>query len=243
MGHRSTWLVGIVFAACASSTPGTQPHDMSQAAHEQQAAAHARQAEEHAAQYDPAARVAGERCRTAVRGELTTQPGLVCWSSVENPTDVHRRQAEEHRRMAEAHRAASASLRAAEARACVGISPADRDESPFEHVEDIASVAPYQEDAGTPKSPRLRTAGAVVTFRAVPGMTAEWLQRVVDCHLARNAALGHQVPEMPACPLVPKGVSAKVKSTGNGFAVIVRSDDDATAREILARAERLAAPR
>jgi hypothetical protein len=243
MGHRYTWLVGIVFAACASSTPGTQPHDMSEAAHEQQAAAHAQEAAAHAAQVDADARALGERCRAARRGEASTPPGLVCWTSVVNPTDVHRQQAEEHRRLAEAHRAASASLRAAEARACAGISPADRDASPFERVEDIASVAPYREDRGTPRSPRLRTAGAIVTFRAVPGMTAEWLQRLVDCHLARNAALGHQVPEMPACPLVPKGVTARVESTGDGFAVIVRADDEATAREVLARAERLVAPR
>ena len=78
-----------------------------------------------------------------------------------------------------------------------------------------------------------------MTFRAVQGMTAEWLQRLVDCHLARNASLGHVVPEMPNCPLVPNGAEAHVSSTGNGFAVIIQSSDPATAREILARANRL----
>jgi hypothetical protein len=81
--------------------------------------------------------------------------------------------------------------------------------------------------------------GTVVTFRAVPGMTAEWLQRVVNCHLARNASLGHAVPEMPECPRVPRGAQARVRSTGDGFAVEIRSDDEAAAREILARARRL----
>lgn len=89
----------------------------------------------------------------------------------------------------------------------------------------------------------MRTAGAVVTFRAVPGLTAEWLQRLVDCHLARNAARGHVVPEMPNCPLVPKGAAATVRSTGDGFAVSISSSDDATAREIRARAERLGGAR
>jgi hypothetical protein len=137
------------------------------------------------------------------------------------------------------HRAASAALREAEERACVGVSPDDRDMSPFERVEDIASVEPLIERTGTSKAPSQRTAGAVVTFRATSGMTAEWLQRVVDCHLARNASLGHTVPEMPISPLVPNSASARVTSTGNGFAVAIHSDDSSTAQEILSRAQRL----
>lgn len=115
--------------------------------------------------------------------------------------------------------------------------------SPFEHTEDIANVAPLmmsEPDAratGRPANERLL--GATVTFRAVPGMTAEWLRRVVDCHLARNASLGHVVPEMPNCPLVPKGVEAEVSSIKDGFAVAIRGQNAATAREILARAQRL----
>ncbi len=70
-------------------------------------------------------------------------------------------------------------------------------------------------------------------------MTTEWVQRVVDCHVARNASLGHIVPEMPNCPLVVKGAQARVTSTGNGFAVEIRSSDPAGAQEILARAQRL----
>lgn len=33
----------------------------------------------------------------------------------------------------------------------------------------------------------------------------DWLERAISCHLARNAALGHEVPAMPDCPLVPRG--------------------------------------
>jgi hypothetical protein len=67
------------------------------------------------------------------------------------------------------------------------------------------------------------------------------LQRIVDCHLARNAALGHEAPEMPDCPLVPKGVTGKVTATSDGFAVAVASDDSATAAEILRRARAVVA--
>ena len=46
---------------------------------------------------------------------------------------------------------------------------------------------------------------------------------------------------MTYCPLVPKDVTAKVVPTETGFAVEVRSDDSATADEILRRARGLVA--
>lgn len=212
---------------------------MSAAQHEREGQLHAVTASAHGAQYDATAIVERTRCslRGGQRGPAVGAD--TCWTSFSNPTAEHLRMAEEHRRHAADHRAASAALRDAEARACVGMSPDDRDVSPFDHVEDIARVEPLTEPTGTGKAVSQRTAGAVVTFRAVPGMTAEWLQRVVDCHLARNAALGHPAREMPSCPLVPNGAQARVTSTGDGFAVTIRSDDAVTAREILSRAERL----
>jgi len=71
-------------------------------------------------------------------------------------------------------------------------------------------------------------------------MTAEWLQGVVDCHIARDTSLGHVVPEMPDCPLVPRGVEAQV-STSDGFAVTIRSTDPSVTPEVLSRARRLLA--
>jgi hypothetical protein len=70
-------------------------------------------------------------------------------------------------------------------------------------------------------------------------MTAEWLQHVVDCHVARNASMGYAMPEMSDCPLMLKNATATVTSTGNGFAVTIRSDDMDTVREIRRRAEAL----
>jgi hypothetical protein len=111
--------------------------------------------------------------------------------------------------------------------------------SPFMHREDIASVQELITKTTTGKSTSSRQTGAVVVIRAVPGLTAQWLQRVVDCHVARNAALGHNVPEMPYCPLVPNGAAATVTPTDTGFAVAIRSDDPAVAHEILRRAQSL----
>jgi hypothetical protein len=224
-------LVALTLAACAS-TPGAQPHDMSAAQHE----AMAQRAEQGAAlqqsQYDPGARTSSTICNSR---------SGTCWTSTSNPTAQHLEEAERYRRMAADHRAASQVLRDAEARVCVGLSEEDRDRSPFMHREDIASVEPLYANVSSGKGPYARLEGAIVTFRAVPGMTAQWLQRVVDCHMARNAAMGHESPEMPDCPLVPKDVSAQVTATSTGFAVAVRSDDPAAANEVLRRARLLIA--
>jgi hypothetical protein len=121
----------------------------------------------------------------------------------------------------------------------------DRDTSPFQHSGDVAHVEPIVEselggDAGrTGESVSTYVTGAIVTFRPVPGLTAPRLQRMLDCHLARNAALGHVVPEMPDCPLVPRGARARVRVAGATLAVEIRGGDLASAREIVTRAERL----
>ncbi len=220
-----------VLAACAS-TPNANPSDMSAAQHQASANDHARLADTHAAQYSADASVGVQNCDD--RGG--------CWTSTTNATDAHQGEARKHRKMAADHRAASQALRDAEARACVGLADDNRDMSPFGHREDIASVEPLVENVPSGKAQFAKTTGAVITFRARPGMTAQWLQRIVDCHLARNAALGHDVPEMPYCPLVPKNVTARVTSTDTGFAVAVRSDDPDAATEILKRARALLNP-
>jgi hypothetical protein len=190
------------------------PHDTSIAEHERVAQQHEVQAE-----------TAERRCSYGDAGP--------CWRAADNDVALHRKAAAQHR-------AASDALRQAEATACVGLSEDDRAMSPFEHHADIAGVEPFTHAITSNKTGTVqRQAGATVTFRAVPGLTAEWLQRLIDCHLARNAALGHEVPEMPNCPLVPRGVVAHVRSAGGGFAVDVESDDTATASEILDRARRL----
>lgn len=193
-----------------------------------------REAEAHEARYDPEAAQRRTRCLSG--SASATEP---CWSSVTNPTAEHLKHAEEHRARAAEHRAASRALRDAEARACRGIPADDRDESPFARREDIARVAPLHEPL-TPKLAARRLVGVEITFRAVPGLTAAWLQRVVECHLARNAALGHEANEMAYCPLVPDGLSARVREDGPVLTVEIRSAHERTAREIVRRAELLA---
>jgi hypothetical protein len=219
-----------LFLGCAAD-PGTKPHDMSAAQHEAMADQEQKAADEHADQHDPAA--------TATTTNCSGKGG--CWTSVSNPTAQHSDDAKAHRELAQKHRAASAALSEAESRACAGIPDDDRDISPFYHREDIESVSPLFVETKSGKGVVKKEVGVTVVFRAVPGLTAEWLQRVVDCHIARASSVGHDMPEMSYCPLVVKGATAKVTSVGDGFAVNVSADDSTASAEIAKRGQALKA--
>jgi len=177
------------------------------------------------------------------RGNLSPQPDAPCWTPGGNAGAADaRRERERQLRVAAAHRAAAQTLQDAESRSCVGVGAADRDVSPFLHTEDIAGVEALN---GRVVSSRgggdQRLEGARVLFRAVPGLTAEWLQRVIDCHVARNAVLGYGDPAVADCPLGVQGVSATVRPARGGFAVEMRGDP-AAAEQILRRARAMVNP-
>lgn len=220
-------LITLIAAGCASST-GTKPHDMSVMQHEQAATTEDQATGQHAEQYNPDATTKTERCG---RG--------ACWTSVSNPTDQHKSDSEQHEKLAAEHRAAAQALRDVEAKECAGLDESDIATSPFYHREDIAEVSRVSRTVQRGRQTATEEVGGRVVFRAVPGMTAEWLQRLVDCHLARAAAVGHSMPEMPYCPLVPKGVKATAVSVGDGFAVEMTSDDPASDAEVWRRVQAL----
>jgi hypothetical protein len=232
MLRNLSWvLVGVVLGVGCGGAQGTAPHDMSAAEHEAAAEQEEATSASHEAQYDPDVTAAPAACR----------PKSVCWTARRNPTQVHRDDAAAHRALAARHREAGQALREAEARACVGIDDDDRDLSPFYFREDIASVGPLKEadHERSGKANLVRTVGVRVVFRAVPGLTAEWLQRSIDCHAARAAVVGHDDPKMAYCPAAVKGVRVSVTSTGDGFAAELRGTDQASVDEIVRRANGL----
>lgn len=83
-------------------------------------------------------------------------------------------------------------------------------------------------------------AGAVVYMVAAPGLTQEWLGHLVECYQAKTAMAGNALQARESCPLAEPGSSYSVSSTGDGFAVSVRSSDHEAAERIIAASERLA---
>ena len=238
---RTTLAVVAAFlAGCASTNkPGAGVH-LSSAEHEAIAVSEETQAQEHRARYDPRLTRVEEHCSPGGAWHRAAGDDAECWTDTVNPTSAELVEAKKHERTAATHRAASQALRDAEARACLGVSPYDRDVSPFSHRADIVRIEPLPRFSSPPPALPPKIAGAVIVFRPVPNLTADELQHIIDCHIARNDALGHSSPEMLYCPLVPRDVTAKVKKTSEGFEVEIRSTDAESAREVLHRAELLA---
>lgn len=210
--------------ACAATPRPAKPQDASAIGHEEAAR---REEEASAAQLREADASAA---RKLAQCRFEKPSAATCWDAREQSRE-HVEMAERHRKAAADHRATSRALREAEARACAGVARDDRDMSPFARREEIVSAAQLRRG----EAPE----GAVVFFRALPGLSPTALQQIVDCHLARNAALGFAVPEMGYCPLVLRGVRAEVSSAPDGLAVRIRSDDPSVAQEIWRRAEAL----
>jgi len=188
-------------------------------------------------------RVAGVLERQAMNEPPATKcgPGLdsgaqICWSDyrISGATTRGLAQAADQRKAAAEHRRVSQALRQAESTACAGISEEDMAASPFAHTEDIVDVQVLR--GAAPPGMETPVLGARIHFHELEHLTADWLKRVIDCHLSRDNALGHDVPEMAYCPLVPRGASATVATVPHGFLVDVQSDDPDAGREIARRA-------
>ncbi len=231
--------VAMAFVSACAGTPGAAPHDMSVQGHEHAAEAADASAAQHGGHYDPESAVTKTKCPGPQRN--TDTGNEACWTSEVNPTKEHLAEAERMRKAAADHRAASQALRDAEAAACTGLSESDRDTSPLQRPGDIVAVQELRTPTGTSRiAQNTRVAGAKVTIRAVPGLTKEYLQRLVTCHLARNSSMGHAMAEMATCPLAVKGATATVEGEGGAFVVRVASAEDDGATEILKRARTLA---
>ena len=231
---RIAFVLPLWLSAACATTPGIAPLEMGALKHERAAAAE----EEHARN----SALIDEHLGRCALGSRAPESGAPCWTAGPNSGAEARRVRERQLRLATEHRAAAQALRDAEARDCVGISVADREMSPFLHARDFAGVEPLYGQASSPRgAANRRLEGAAVTFRAVSGLTVEWIQRVVDCHIARNAVLGYDEPSLAACPLGLRGVSTTVRSARGGFAVEMRGDLK-VAEQILRRAQALVKP-
>ena len=214
-------VVAFAIAGCAS---GRVPHQASAAEHD-------------AAAKDNAALAAAHERAAEDAPPCADIPDIyeICWTRSDTE-QAHRDLAERHRRLAAAHSAEADALREAEARACVGVAEEDRDISPFLRSDDILRVEMLDAGAAEDEStiPVVR-----VTFGKVPGLDNENLERLIGCHLARNAALGHDVPEMEYCPLVPHGAQARVAADGGDLTVTIAAGESSVG-EVRRRAQRLA---
>jgi hypothetical protein len=137
---------------------------------------------------------------------------------------------------AQEHLAAARKLRDEEQFACVNVPDAERQQGPLANPDRIAGVEIVKDkDPVYPKAPE-RAAGIAVYVRAEPGLTEQWLGRVLECHLAHVAVVG----AAGSSPLAVEDAKVAVSSTPAGFRVTITSKDSDTVRALVQKGQILA---
>jgi hypothetical protein len=139
--------------------------------------------------------------------------------------------------LAQEHLDAASRLRNEERVACDGVPDADRLGGPFAQAQNVTHVDVVRDRVLLPKG-FLEPVGVAVYLRAEPGMTQQWLGRIVACHVAHVAAMGGE--DRPS-PLSVANTQVAVSSTSVGFRITVTSKDSGVARSVIDKGEELAA--
>jgi hypothetical protein len=139
--------------------------------------------------------------------------------------------------LAQEHLEAANRLRSEERVACDGVPDADRVGGPFAQAQNVTNVDVVRDRVLLPKGP-LEPVGVAVYIKAEPGMTQQWLGRIVACHVAHVAAVGGA--DRPS-PLSVANTQVAVSSTSVGFRITITSKNSGAARSVVDKGEELAA--
>jgi hypothetical protein len=141
--------------------------------------------------------------------------------------------------LAQEHLEAARRLQSDERAACDGVPDADRLNGPFGPAHYVTNVEVVRDRGRFPKGPQ-QPVGVAVFVRAEPGLTQQWLGRVVACNMAHLAVVGGV--ERPS-PLSVADTNVSVSSTAVGFRVTFTSKDSDVARSLVDKGEELVASR
>jgi hypothetical protein len=126
--------------------------------------------------------------------------------------------------------------------ACRGVPDPERYDWLVMNRQDIVSVQEVKSEEPMVSSlvyvPPDRRAGARVLLAARPGETAEWIQRIAECHIAWSTVRAYSQGGASSA-LDVKGAAVHVSSTGDAFVVEITSTDVRAAQEILRRVRAL----
>jgi hypothetical protein len=183
----------------------------------------------------------GYSCGDTVMSDQLTSGGarivqsVPCWDADEELAEHRRFLAERERRLAQAERRVATSMVEAELAACHGLSPRELEHSPFAHRREIAAVTPHRV-SGT-----LR--GVRIVWKPVPGLTADWMRRAIECHRARFERLGEPPIYFPEDPTLVARSTATVEQRNGHLEVLIETADDLAGQVALERALDLVRPR
>lgn len=186
------------------------------------------------------------RTRVAVKMCVATLGSALSFGCATTETTAFRQMsAADHERVASAapadpqtaseHVRAARQLRDQERFACMDVPTADRDAGPFANRNRIERVQVLRDR--TWAKGMMQPIGVSVYLRAEPGLTEQWLSRVLECHLTHMAVVGRAAYDRS--PLSQDGTNVAFSSTATGFRVTITSTDIDTARSVIAKGESL----
>jgi hypothetical protein len=202
-----TLLASMTVVGCLSlgysstDTLGIRGHELAAREHELSAANHRR----NAGKFAPCANSA-TGCPT---GSISPVMAIEYEQAV---TDQH---------LADQHRARIEDLRDAEHQACSGLLDRDGHVMSFGHVEEVRRI----EKAGS------SVVSVMLTATNDGGLKLDEVERVVQCHLARNASRGLDAMDAGSCPFVP-GARATVRADGRNLSVTIVAPNDVVAKAL-----------
>jgi hypothetical protein len=145
--------------------------------------------------------------------------------------------AEDHGATAAEHLDAARRLRDVERSACVEVPDRDRDEGLSAMRNRIVAIEEVREKVYAKAPPQL--VGVRIDVRATPGVTEQWLGRIIGCHVAHYAVVG--ATEAPPSPILVPGAQIQVSSSSDRFRISVTSKDIDVAREAVSAGRALMA--
>lgn len=230
----------VAAAGCGGSPPSLAPHPKGYAGHMETADIHSDRAEQHrqAARAPDSARIENYQCgdRFDMSDQLTSGgqrivPMVPCWDPVEEHAQRERAAARREDLLAKKERRTAAAMIETKLAACRGISDAEIGHSPFAHHREIAAVLPHHEGGAI--------RGAIIVFKPVPGLTAEWLEQAIACHRAEFERLGEPPTYLSDDPTLVRGATATVSLHRGHLEVVIVTRDDVAAHVALGRAQDL----
>jgi len=232
-------------AGCGGSREPVARHPQGYAARMEAADEHSERAEQYRqATKLPDSRSAapqGYSCGDTVMSDQLTSGGarivqsVPCWDAGEEQAAHQRYLADREQQLARVERRSATLMVEAELAACHGLSARELEHSPFAHRREIAEVIPYRV-TGT-----LR--GVRIIWKPVPGLTADWMRRAIECHRARFERLGEPPIYFPEDPTLVARSTVTVEQRGNHLEVQVDTADDIAGHVALERARDLVRPR
>lgn len=116
---------------------------------------------------------------------------------------------------------------------CAGVPAKEREMGILAYRDNFAGASILTEYGNVGKVKIGHERGATLGVRALPGLTAQWLERIAICHVASVRAGKVQGAEND--PFVVAGAESRVEQSNMAFLVSIRGGSDDIGHEIIAR--------